>query len=195
MRKTKLKKQSKNKAVRLIKRYVKNKYIQGLLLVTLSLGFYGYNELYLNSLETAIPYEHHHTEVTCIDGDTFRFGNETIRLLAIDTPELKNSENQIEDFAQEALDLACDLLTKADQITLKQDEKNTIDKYNRTLAWVYVDDVFLQEILLENGYAQIKYVHTSSVDRKRLSQLKQTQKQAQKEKRGLWQDAKQGFDK
>ncbi|UPU39035.1 thermonuclease family protein [Erysipelothrix sp. Poltava] len=36
---------------------------------------------------------------------------------------------------------------------------NKYDKYGRVIAWVYVDDALLQELLVSGGFAKVKYIY------------------------------------
>ncbi|QIK70940.1 thermonuclease family protein [Erysipelothrix sp. HDW6C] len=131
---------------------------------------------------------HPHEVVRCIDGDTFAYGEQTIRLLAIDTPETVKPNTPVEPYGKEASDYTCSAITSAEVITLKQDTGNEKDKYGRTLAWVYVDDVLLQELLLSEGLAAIKYVDKKTVDPILLATLKVAESNAQAQRLKLWSD-------
>ena len=104
------------------------------------------------------------TLIKCVDGDTAIFdinGNKTkIRFLGIDTPESVKEENVIEPYGKEASEFTCDKLTKAKEIILEYDSNSDKqDKYGRTLAWVFVDNVLLEEELVKIGYARVKYIY------------------------------------
>ena len=97
----------------------------------------------------------------CVDGDTawFNLDNERIktRFLAINTPE---STNKIEAYGKEASNYTCNMLTNAKKIEIEYDSNSDkFDKYDRHLVWVFVDDTLLQEKLLEEGLAEIKYIY------------------------------------
>lgn len=97
----------------------------------------------------------------CVDGDTAWFiydgKKEKFRFLAIDTPE---STNKKEFYGKEASTYTCNKLQTAKKIEVEFDNKSTkTDKYNRYLAWVFVDGELLQEQLVENGYAEVKYLY------------------------------------
>lgn len=117
----------------------------------------------------------------CIDGDTAVFiindEEKTIRFIAVDTPE-ENTK-----LGKEASDYVCKALNKASSITLEYEESITIDKYNRVLAWVYVDEKLIQKDLIEKGYAQIKYIYD---DYKYVHELEKIQQQAKEKKLGIW---------
>lgn len=97
----------------------------------------------------------------CVDGDTawFNLNNEKIktRFLAIDTPE---STNKIEEYGKEASNFTCNLLTKAKKIEIEYDENaDKIDKYNRHLVWIFVDDKLLQDLIVKEGLADVTYLY------------------------------------
>lgn len=95
-------------------------------------------------------------EVTSItDGDTFRIrtddGNtEKVRMLLIDTPEMGNKP---EPYALEARDFTTELL-KGQTVQLEFDESQR-DQYGRLLAYVYVNEQMVNELLLEQGLARV----------------------------------------
>ena len=39
------------------------------------------------------------------------------------------------------------------------DNSTKRDKYDRILAWVYADDLFLQDSLVSEGYAEVAYLY------------------------------------
>ncbi len=93
-----------------------------------------------------------------IDGDTFKVKvgrhNITVRMLGIDTPETVDPRKPAQCFGKEASDQTKALLTdKMVQLKLnpKREEK---DRYGRYLAYVYVDNIFVNKTLIENGYAR-----------------------------------------
>lgn len=93
------------------------------------------------------------------DGDTAVFlldtGEEVIcRFLAVDTPELgEEGYDEAKQFTDKTLEKASTILLELDP----QSEK--YDKYERLLAWVWVDGRLLQAKLLENHLAQIRYIY------------------------------------
>lgn len=95
----------------------------------------------------------------CVDADTAWFnidGKSTkVRFLYIDTPE---STNQIEPYGKEASDYTKEQLTNASIIELElNNDGDTIDKYDRMLAWVFVDGELLQEKLAREGLVEKFY--------------------------------------
>lgn len=95
----------------------------------------------------------------CIDGDTasFIYKKEVskFRLLSINTPE---STNRIEDYGPEASKFTCNELQNASKIEIEfEDNSEKKDKYDRYLVYVFVDGELLQEKILKNGLADLKY--------------------------------------
>ena len=128
----------------------------------------------------------------CVDGDTawFNLDNERIktRFLAINTPE---STNKIEAYGKEASNYTCNMLTNTKKIEIEYDNNSDkFDKYDRHLVWVFVDDTLLQEKLLEEGLAEIKYIYG---DYKYLDELKKVESTAKKNKVGMWSDSKDDY--
>lgn len=99
----------------------------------------------------------------CIDGDTARFitanGSESTRFLAIDTPETVHPTKPEELFGKEASDFTCNKLMNAELIRLEFDDNSDMyDRYNRLLAWVFVDDELLQELIIKEGLGEVAYL-------------------------------------
>ena len=80
----------------------------------------------------------------------------------------------------------CDVLKSAETIELEYDDgSDKLDKYGRTLAWVFVDDVLLQKELVKKGLAEVKYLYGDYAYTKELQTL---EKEAKKEKLNMWSD-------
>lgn len=99
----------------------------------------------------------------CIDGDTasFIYKGETVkfRFLSINTPE---STSKVEAFGKEASEFTCKELKNASKIEVEFEENtDKKDKYGRYLAYIFVDGELLQEKLVYNGLADLKYNKTS----------------------------------
>lgn len=124
----------------------------------------------------------------CVDGDTAKFllkGEEiTVRFLAVDTPETKHPTKGKEPFGQEASDYTCKRITNGKKILLEYDENSEKkDKYDRVLAWVWVDDSLLQDELISKGLAEVAYLYD---DYKYTSLLKDHEVIAKTDKKGKW---------
>jgi len=82
-----------------------------------------------------------------IDGDTFVLDSEEkVRLIGIDTPET------YENYYTEAKERLEELVLNK-EVSLEKDTSET-DKYGRLLRYVYVGDTFINELLVEEGWAQ-----------------------------------------
>lgn len=116
----------------------------------------------------------------CIDGDTAEFTKVgKTRFLYIDTPE---STITVEPYGKEASTYTCNLLKKAKLIQLQYDGPKK-DKYNRTLAWVWIDGKLIQKEIIKKGYVEKFYDYgTYSYE----SELRSLQASAQRQKVGLW---------
>ena len=94
-----------------------------------------------------------------VDGDTAKFDLNgetiTVRFLGIDTSETVHPTIGEEPFGKEASNFTEEKLKNANKIQLEYDSHaSETDKYNRHLAWIWVDDVLLQEELMKNGLAK-----------------------------------------
>jgi len=134
---------------------------------------------------------------SCTDGDTFKiiYNNEvkTVRLLAVDTPESAHPKKEVEYYGKEASDYTCNVLKKANKIELEFDENSDkLDKYDRLLAWVFIDDKLLQESLIEGGYAKVAYLYGNY---KYTTKLQELQEIASNKNIGVWdEEAKENFN-
>jgi len=126
----------------------------------------------------------------CVDGDTFKvFIDEkeySVRLLAVDTPETVKPGSEVESYGKEASDYTCDKVTNAKKIELEYDEgSDEKDKYDRLLAWVYVDGDLLQKELISLGYAEVAYIYG---DYKYTDDLYTLENTAKSSRVGMWSD-------
>jgi micrococcal nuclease len=111
-----------------------------------------------------------------IDGDTFALENGIkVRILGIDAPE-KN-----EPFYDSAKIYLENLILNK-KIKIEYDIQK-YDKYNRMLAYVFVDEKFVNEELIKKGYA---WVYIIPPNFKYSYRLKMAEEKAKIEKRGLW---------
>lgn len=133
----------------------------------------------------------------CVDGDTIKIlldnKEYTVRMLAIDTPESVHPTKGIEYYGKEASEYTCQKVTNAKKIQLEyDDDSEKMDKYDRLLAWVFVDENLLQEELITNSYAKIAYLYG---DYKYTKQLEKAQEIASAKNIGIWdQEAKEKYD-
>ena len=133
---------------------------------------------------TPSPEPEKHTVSRVIDGDTIELSTgEKVRYIGIDTPEIKHPSKGIECYGKEALEKNSELVS-GKKVRLEKDVSET-DRYGRLLRYIHVDDVFVNDYLVRQGYA-----HASSYppDIKHQDQLKEAEIEARENKRGLWSD-------
>lgn len=124
--------------------------------------------------------------IQCVDGDTAWFdveGEKTkVRFLYIDTPE---STKQIEAYGKEASKYTEEQLLKASKIELElNNDGDTKDKYDRTLAWVFVDGELLQEKLASEGLVEKFYDYGYDYTYK--TKIINADKEAKRAKKGIY---------
>ncbi len=93
----------------------------------------------------------------CYDGDTCTTNNgETIIIACIDTPEIKG-ERADPIPAMAAKEFLNDLLAN-EEVFIR---RITLDKYGRTVAELYKNDINVQELIVDEGFGEIykKYAH------------------------------------
>lgn len=126
--------------------------------------------------------------VQVVDGDTVRLENGSLlRYIGIDTPErgemgTVSYRSDPAPFAEKAYQRNQELvLGKIIRVEFDVEKK---DKYNRLLGYCYRDDIFINELLVEEGLA-IVYTHPPNV--KHSDTFYQAQKKAREKQNGLWQ--------
>ena len=77
----------------------------------------------------------------------------------VDTPEMNYNKGEPMPYAEEAKAFTENLLKNAESIEILLDKGPETDKYGRLLAYVFVDGVLLQEELLNNGLAVMRYIN------------------------------------
>lgn len=127
--------------------------------------------------------------VSSIDGDTAKFelnGKITkIRFIGINAPEIKHNANEKSDpYGDEASLFVKNLLENAKKIQIEY-EKNASekDKYDRVLAWIWVDEKLIQEEILSNGLAKTYMLQKNY---KYYDKLKNAERNAKEKKICLW---------
>ncbi|MCD5396240.1 MAG: thermonuclease family protein [Candidatus Pacebacteria bacterium] len=122
-----------------------------------------------------------------IDGDTIvarvGFKNKTIRLLGIDTPEIKGPYTEEECFEREASKKTKNLLFKKRVYLLKDPNAPDRDKYGRLLRYVFLEDgEFVNAKLVKEGYAFAYILEPIEFGRF----FEELEKEAKQKKLGLW---------
>lgn len=126
--------------------------------------------------------------ITVVDGDTIKVNIngaiKTLRLIGMDTPETVDPRKLVQCFGAEASKKAKELLTGS-KIRIEKDlSQGELDKYGRTLAYVYRDDgLFYNKYMIEEGYA---HEYTYNIPYRYQLEFKTAQKSAQENQRGLW---------
>ena len=133
----------------------------------------------------------------CVDGDTARFvlnkKEVKIRFLGINAPEIEKDGKQAEAYGKEASNYTCRRLKNAKKIEIEYEkESDKKDKYDRLLAYVFVDDKLLEKDILKKGYANVKYIKKSY---KYYDELVKAEETAKEKKLGLYSNEDYDFDK
>lgn len=127
----------------------------------------------------------------CVDGDTAYFivdgKREKVRFLGVDTPEYD------EEYGSVSSNYTCDRLSKAQDIYLEYDSNSKRrDKYDRLLAWVFVDNSNFSIELVEKGYARVRYIYS---DYKYNDKLCDGEYKAYSNRLGIWNIGKYDYNK
>ena len=122
------------------------------------------------------------TCIRAVDGDTIVLdGEETVRLIGIDTPETKDLRKPVQYFGEEAYGFTKSLV-EGKRVRLEYDQER-IDKYGRTLAYVYLEDrTFLNAEIIRQGYG---FAYTN-YPFKYMDEFRRYERDARENKRGLW---------
>lgn len=111
-----------------------------------------------------------------VDGDTIVVGGNTkVRYIGINSPEASQC------FGFEASQ-ANKNLTEGKQVKLEYDVQH-LDKYGRTLAYVWSENTFVNEELVREGFAQVS---TYPPNVKYVEVFKKAEREARENNRGLW---------
>ncbi|WP_203362493.1 thermonuclease family protein [Bacillus sp. REN10] len=121
-----------------------------------------------------------------VDGDTMDVllpdhTTERVRMILVDTPETKHPRLGVQPFGPEASAYTKELLTDK-EVKLEMDVQER-DRYGRMLAYVWLDGELVNEQLIAEGLARVAIFppNTKYVDR-----FEKVQKEAQKQKKGIW---------
>jgi micrococcal nuclease len=127
------------------------------------------------------------TEV--IDGDTIKIVKDgksvNVRFLAMDTPEKSSTRfGHPEYYGIEATKHANELITASGKEVRLTYESVTVDKYGRTLAYIWLKDGrMLNAVLVADGYA---YAYTVGKKPEYADAMLALMRQARTESKGLW---------
>ena len=126
----------------------------------------------------------------CVDGNSSRFmlgvSEIKVKFLGIEVEEKIKDETTLEINETFISDYVCNLLKSSTKIKIEYEptiEKE--DKFGRIQAWVFVDDVLLQEELVRIGYAKVMYLNDDFLY---ADKLKEAQNYAKENRLGIWKD-------
>jgi micrococcal nuclease len=125
-----------------------------------------------------------------VDGDTLAVSiagvNTTLRLIGLDTPETVDPRKSVQCFGKEASDKAKELLSRKEVRIEYDPSQGALDKYGRTLAYVFLaDGTLFNEYMIAQGYA---HEYTYNFPYKYQAQFKAAENSARGLKLGLWAD-------
>ncbi len=132
--------------------------------------------------------------VKVVDGDTLTLNmggrNEVLRLIGMDTPETVDPRKPVQCFAQEASAKAKVMLTGKKVRVEADPSQGELDKYNRLLRYVFLEDgTSYNKLMIEEGYA---HEYTYNTPYKYQSEFKEAETKAREGKRGFWGDVCDG---
>lgn len=132
------------------------------------------------SLESASSLTYKVTRI--IDGDTIELENgQKIRYIGIDTPETVAPNKPEGCFGKDAANKNRELVENK-YVRLEKDVNET-DRYGRLLRYVYVDNIFVNEYLVRQGYA---FAVSYPPDISKQEILREAENEAKTHLRGLW---------
>ena len=127
--------------------------------------------------------------VSVVDGDTIKIeyqgATESVRLIGIDTPETVHPSEPVGCFGKEASDKMKELVSGKSVKIMFDNSQGVQDKYGRLLLYIWVGDIFVNETMIEQGYA---YEYTYSTPYIYQSEFKAAQESAKSLEKGLWGD-------
>lgn len=118
-----------------------------------------------------------------IDGDTLLLEDGTrIRLIGVNAPEIAHDDVPAQPFGAEAARWLDERAT-GKAVRLEFDLER-YDHYDRTLAFVYLEDVLLNEEIIRQGYSRAQLQYNYSVRMKR--RFEAAEEEARTAQRGIW---------
>jgi micrococcal nuclease len=118
-----------------------------------------------------------------VDGDTLLLADgRRVRLIGVDTPETKKENTPVQPWGTEAHAFTSGRVDGR-RVRLEFDRERQ-DHYGRLLAYVYVDDLLLNEELLRAGLARLLTRYPYRAEMK--ERFYKAQEEAHRARRGLW---------
>lgn len=123
--------------------------------------------------------------VRVVDGDTIDVEingkTEPVRYIGIDTPETVDPRKPVQCFGIEASKKNKELVEEK-MVRLEKDITDR-DKYNRLLRYIWVDDMLINQVLVEQGFAKS---YSYPPDIKYQTKFDEAERKAREDKLGLW---------
>lgn len=118
-----------------------------------------------DGIKTVVPMDDERETVTLVrpvDGDTANFntesfGNVNVRFSGVNTPETRHPTLGLEYYGKEASAFTREQLEKAGRIEIEWD-KTQSPSHDRPIGIIFVDGVNLNLLLVEKGYADLRYL-------------------------------------
>ena len=122
------------------------------------------------------------TVARVIDGDTFELSDgERVRLIGIDSPESVKSGTGVECFGRESSEFLREFI-EGKNVRLESDRTDR-DRYGRLLRYVYLGEVFVNEQIVQGGYAESTVYRP---DIRFQAVFDEAERQAKQERKGMW---------
>lgn len=126
--------------------------------------------------------------VRVVDGDTVivkraNGAEERVRLLLIDTPESVKEGTEVQAYGKESSDFAKAKLKSGDAIKLEVGSPER-DKYDRLLAYIWIDNVNFNQLMIEEGFARVAYVFEPNT--KYIDEFRAAEDKAKQTKLNIW---------
>lgn len=159
-----------------MKNYLKLNYISIFIIVIILAVFVAYR-LY--------PKHDIYNNFEVLTGDTLRLDRSKpiFRLVGIDAPDRRGSYSPVEPLAHRAAQYLESLIDGRD-IRIEHD-KEKYDKYGRMLGYVFVDDLFVNEMMVKEGLAMTLVIKPND---KYADILQAAEDTAKTERNGIWAD-------
>ncbi len=128
------------------------------------------------------------TVLRVVDGDTIHVEidnkEETVRLIGVDTPETVDPRKPVQCFGKEASNFTKQTLSDKTVFLEKDETQGNLDKYQRLLRYIFLEDgTNVNKLLIQEGYA---HEYTYHLPYKYQSEFKQAEKEARENNKGLW---------
>ncbi len=152
-----------------------------LLLIVAVFGAY-----YFIQFRDEVPEQAEYRVINVLDGDTVVIDDarsSRVRYLGIDSPEIALQDSPGEPMSEEARDYNSKLVN-GEKVILEFDQEK-YDVYGRMLAYVYVNDLLVNEELLREGMATVLIIPPNDMHSEKIYTATS---EAKKNKKGVWGD-------